>query len=138
MREVTYLDTLRKRQRPRELAIPALADGIALLVALAGDGGLARDGQDIVLDVDLDVLLRQPGQLERGRHKVLVLVLMEVQPVAPESASSSKVEVRNERTYLGRSGRAAVLLPSRVVRADEPCERALNASSKRLSKSARE
>ena len=76
----THLDALGKWDRTREPAKPALPDRVALLVALAGDGGLARDAKDAVLDVDLDVLLRQPWQLKRRRHEVFVLVLVQVHP----------------------------------------------------------
>ena len=75
----TNLDALGKRDRTREPAKPALPDRVALLVPVRRDGGLARDAEDVVLDVDLDVLLRQAGELERGCHEVLLLVLVQVQ-----------------------------------------------------------
>ena len=75
----TNLDALGKRNRTREPAKPALPVRVALLVPVRRDGGLARDAEDVVLDVDLDVLLRQAGELERGRHEVLLLVLVQVQ-----------------------------------------------------------
>lgn len=87
--EDTYLDSLGEWQRPRELAESSLADRVALVVALAGDGRLARDGQDVVPHVDLDVLLGQAGEFERGRYEVLLLVLMQVQSASVSSASCS-------------------------------------------------
>ena len=77
----TYLDTLRKRQRPRELAEATLAQRVTFLVAVIRYGRLARDVQDTVPYVDLDVLLRHPRQLERCCHEILVLILMQVHPV---------------------------------------------------------
>lgn len=101
--KTTYLNALRERERPRELAEPALADGVALLVALGGKGGLASDGQDVVLDVELDVLLREARELERGRHEVLLLVFVQVHPVAHIS--------RQHRVLLSILGRCRGNLP---------------------------
>ena len=78
----TNLDALGKRDRTREPAKPALPDRVALLVPVRRDGGLARDAEDVVLDVDLDVLLGEAREFERGRDEVLLGVLMEVHPVA--------------------------------------------------------
>ena len=105
-------------------------------------GGLARDAEDAVLDVDLNVLLRQSWQLKRRRHEVLVLVLVEVHSVALVSILARYVNREwRESTHLGRMGREAAFVLSLWVRADDPPEdpvRAANASSKRRSKSARE
>ena len=97
--QATYLDTLRKRKRPRELAESALAHGVALLVALARYRGLARDAQDVVLDIQLDILLREAGEFERGRHKVLLLVLVQIQS-ANEDSERTAGEGRGGGNYI--------------------------------------
>ena len=134
----TNLDALGKRDRTREPAKPALPDRVALLVPVRRDGGLARDAEDVVLDVDLDVLLRQAGELERGCYEVLLLVLVQVQ--SARACQYTLLSEVAEGTYLGRMGRDTVLVPfpGEERATAEGVARALKASSKRRSKSARE
>ena len=134
----TNLDALGKRDRTREPAKPALPDRVALLVPVRRDGGLARDAEDVVLDVDLDVLLRQAGELERGCHEVLLLVLVQVQ--SARACQYTLLSEVAEGAYLGRMGRDTVLVPfpGEERTTAEGVARELKASSKRRSKSARE
>ena len=139
-----HLDSLRERQRTGELAEAALPNRVALVVPVARDGRLARDAEDVVLDVDLDVLLGEAWEFERGCDEVLLGVLMEVHPAGRWSLVSIEIgrgQSPMRQTYLGRMGRTAAfsLEPERAT-AEEgaPRERALKASSKRRSKSARE
>ena len=76
----THLDTLRDGERAGELAEAALADGVAALVAVALHGALAGHGEHVVLEIDVDVLLGESGELELRRHHVPVPVLMQVHP----------------------------------------------------------
>ena len=73
-----HLDTLRERDRARELAEAALADSPAVLVLVLLELGLARDGERVLVHVDVDVLLRQTRKLEGRSDKVLLLVLVDV------------------------------------------------------------
>ena len=76
-----YLDPKRKPQCPRELAGPALTDGITPLFLGIGwrRGQLARDRQTVLVDVDGDVFGCQTGQLKGCRHGVGILGFVNVQ-----------------------------------------------------------
>lgn len=76
----TYLDTLRKLQRPRELAIVALTHCVSALVHIGGLLCLGGDRQLPALDVDMDVLLGHARELEDGGHLVLLTILVEIHP----------------------------------------------------------
>ena len=73
-----YLDTLRKLERPRELAKATLANSVAVLIVLARLLRLRRDGQSAILHVDVDVLLGHARELEGGCYEVLLVILVEV------------------------------------------------------------
>ena len=113
-----------------------------LLIPLVGNGGLARDAEDLVLDINLDVLLGEARKLESGRYEVLLGVLMQIQPVQQRCERRPIRKDAVSSTYLGRMGRAerlAFSLDERATADDgAPEVRALKASSKRRSKSARE
>ena len=42
------------------------------------DGGLARDGEDVVVQVDVDLVFGKTWQLKLSRYEVLLLVLVNV------------------------------------------------------------
>ena len=96
---VTHLNALREGDRARELAEAALPNGVPFLFALIRDSGLARDAQDVVLDIQLDILLREAGEFERGRHKVLLLVLVQIQS-ANEDSERTAGEGRGGGNYI--------------------------------------
>ena len=87
---LTYLDALRKRDGTRELAVAALANGPAILVAAFVELGFTGDGEHVVVDINVDVLLLQPWELEGGRHGVGLGVLMNVHPGDCPSVSRRK------------------------------------------------
>lgn len=76
-----YLDALGDGERAREAAEAALAHDVAMLVAVRLELGLAGDGEEVVVHVDGHVLLVDAGQLEGRGDEVLVLVLVDVNPV---------------------------------------------------------
>ena len=101
-----HLNPLRQRERPGELAVAPLTDGIAVLGALRVDLVLARDGEPIVVHVDLHVLLLEAGQLERRGDSVLSFVLVHVNPVtAAWSVPGSRCpnSMGMGRAYRGRN-----------------------------------
>src|SRR4051812_44899859 len=65
------VDAVRQRQRAAELAEGALHPVEALLLLLVLGLPLAGDGQDVVLELDRDVLLREAGQVG-AQDEVLV------------------------------------------------------------------
>src|SRR3954469_5054368 len=65
------VDALGQRERPAELAEGPLHPVEALLLVLVLGLALAGHGQDVVLELDRDVLLRQAGQV-RPQDEVLV------------------------------------------------------------------
>jgi len=81
------LGTIGQPDGPHEPAVLALLDGVPLLALLGRLGGLARNGEVSVLNVDLNVVLGEAGQLERRSHDVLVLVFVQVHPVPQELAT---------------------------------------------------
>ena len=74
----TYLDTLRKLKRPRVFSKATLAHSIPALVEVDGLLGLSGHRKLAVLDIDLDALFRDSGELERRSHQVLVCVFVQV------------------------------------------------------------
>ena len=99
----THLNALGDRERAGELAEAALADGVATLVAVALHRALARDGEHVVTQVDVDVLLGEPGELELRGHHVPVLILMQVHPARGRGASAP-VEGTGGREWSGEKG----------------------------------
>ena len=75
-----YLHALGDGERAREAAKAALANDVAILVAVRLELGLAGDGEQVVVYVDGHVLLVDAGQLEGRGHEVLVFVLVNVDP----------------------------------------------------------
>ena len=74
----TYLDTLGKLKRPRVFSKATLAHGVPALVEVDGLFGVSGHRKLAVLDVDLDALFRDSGELERRSHQVLVCVFVQV------------------------------------------------------------
>ena len=74
----TYLDTLRQLESPRELPETAFSDRVSTLVVFVRLLCLHRNGELVVLDVDLDIFFRDSGEFEGGCYKVLLSVLVEV------------------------------------------------------------
>ena len=74
----TYLDTLRKLESSRELSKTAFSDGVSTLVVLSRLLCLRRNGELVVLDLDLDIFFRDSGEFEGGCYKVLLSVLVEI------------------------------------------------------------
>lgn len=75
-----YFDALWDGERAREATEAAFAHDIAVLVTVRRELGLARDREDVVVDVDAHVLLCDAGQLERRGDDVLVFILMDIDP----------------------------------------------------------
>src|SRR5215210_1113623 len=68
-----WVDAIRQRERAAEAAVRPL-DAVEALPALLVLGlALARDGQDVALDVDRDVALAEAGQIGLEREVVLGL-----------------------------------------------------------------
>lgn len=82
-----YLGTIGQPDGPHEPAVFTLLDGVSMLLLLGRLGGLARNGEVSVLNVDLDVVLGEAGQFERRGHDVLVFVFVQVHPVPQELAT---------------------------------------------------
>lgn len=78
--ERAYLDTLRQGDGPRELAVAALANGIAVLIVLGGDLRLTRNGEHVVVHVNVNVLLLQAGKLKGGKYDIVLGVLVHIHP----------------------------------------------------------
>ena len=78
--KATYLDALGYRDRTGEATEAPLTQNITILVTVGLELGLSGDGQDVVLHVDVDVLLRQARKLEGRGYEVLLLVLVDVNP----------------------------------------------------------
>ena len=101
-KSVAYLGTIGQPDGPHKPAIFALLDGVSLLMLLGGLGGLARNGEVSILNVDLDVVLGETGQFERCGHKVVVFVFVQVHPIPQELATGHSTErpVRGVRNVL--------------------------------------
>ena len=101
----THLNALGDRERAGELAEAALADGVATLVAVALHRALARDGEHVVAQVDVDVLLGEPGELELRGHHVPVLVLMQVHPTCARVVNAGSEGLRDGMERGGKGAR---------------------------------
>ena len=77
-RKGTYLDTLRQLESPRELPETAFSDRVSTLIVVVRLLCLRRNGELVVLDVDLDIIFRDSGEFEGDCYKVLLSVLVEV------------------------------------------------------------
>ena len=76
---VTDLNIRRKRHRAREPSKSSFVHGIAfLLLLLLGHGALPRDDQTVLVDVDVDIFLCHPGQLDGGNHLAGVFGLAKI------------------------------------------------------------
>ena len=62
------------------------------------DGGLARDGEDVVVQVDVDLVFGKTWQLKLSRYEVLLLVLVDVNSVGERSAPASIGEAMRRLT----------------------------------------
>lgn len=78
----TYVCTLGKLDAPGESSDPPLTNRVPTLAFLGGLEDLPRDGEFPVAYVDVDLVLGQARNLERGCHEVLVCILMKVHPKA--------------------------------------------------------
>jgi hypothetical protein len=77
----TYLYTLRKLQSSGKLAKATFSNDITVLDVFFG---LSLSGHDQLsgVEVDLDVVLREAGELERRSDDILLDVLMEIHAIA--------------------------------------------------------
>jgi len=83
--DILRLDSSGQGNRPRELAVPALAHRVPVLILLRGRRGLTGDHEAVVVDVDADVLLFEPGEVERRGDAVVLGGLVDIH-VWPEGA----------------------------------------------------
>ena len=72
----TYLGTLRETNAPGKPPGSPLTDSVPMLVFLGRLGDLPGDDEVPSVHVDVDLILGQPGKLERGRHEVFFWVLV--------------------------------------------------------------
>jgi hypothetical protein len=79
---MNHLDTRRKRQKPRKIALAPLADRVPVLRLLWRQPDLARGREAVIMDVDIDCFLRQVwwSEFEGGSHGVGLSVLVQVHP----------------------------------------------------------
>ncbi len=77
---LTYLDTLRQRHAPRELAIPSLPHSVPILVSVRRHLRLPRNGEHVVVHVDVDVFFGEARELEGGCDGVGLGVFVYVDP----------------------------------------------------------
>ncbi len=82
---MAYPDSLRKPQRPRELAGLALTMGIRIFLIFLGDLGFSGDGEMTVVYLYVHILLLHAWQLEGHSHDVLRCVFVEVHSVDKRS-----------------------------------------------------
>ena len=110
--ETTYIYVLRKRQGSRELATVTLAEDIAVPGAFGIGLALARDGQHIIVHVDLHVLFLEAGKLECGGDGVHLFVLVDIEPRMDPSVFLCRQNELTGGTHFGQIGRdAASVLP---------------------------
>jgi len=80
------LSTRRQRESPGELTIPPLAHGVSVFLVLRRGLRLARNGQAIVVNIDLNVLLPETRELE-GRCDLVIFGRLVDVHVRPERSS---------------------------------------------------
>lgn len=78
MHQTAYLDTSRKRKRPRELAGLSLAMNKALLIHLFREVLLPTDDEAVILNINIDVLFVQARELDRRGDKVRLRRLLNI------------------------------------------------------------
>ena len=105
----THLDTFGDRQRTREPAETAFTDDESFLFTIGLELCLSGDSDVVVVDVDAYVLLVDTGELERRSDQVLVLVLMDINPITRVTHLLFPQQAWHG-TYLGRKTRGAELL----------------------------
>ena len=80
--DLVLIHRTRNREAPRKAAIPAFTQMIAPLLVVRRRLLLARNGQDTVFERDIEVILRQAGQLHFNVHVVLILVRIDTESCA--------------------------------------------------------
>jgi len=98
---------LRKLQSPRELAVSALANRISIVVLLRRRRALPGDSQTVIVDFNINVLLLEPGKLERGSDDVFLRILVEIHSVNSKISHQQKNKENMVITHLGLRGRTA-------------------------------
>jgi len=75
-----YLDPQRDLQRPGELAIATLTDGVSLFMGPVRLLRLTSNRKTVLVDVNIDIVGFHAGKLKRGCHGVGVLGFVNVHP----------------------------------------------------------
>jgi hypothetical protein len=78
---IYYLDTSGELQGTRETVVVALSDSVSVLLAVRGGLGFNRDGESVVMYINLDLFFLQHRQFELGGYCVCLGVLVDVHPV---------------------------------------------------------
>jgi len=76
--DVFALYTSRKLESSRELAKAPLADGISVVLMVRRLCVFTRNGESVILDVELDLVLRETWKLKCSRYDILFVVFVEV------------------------------------------------------------
>lgn len=79
----TYLDTQGELKGSPESTKAAFTNGIAFLmiVHISRRLRMCRNHKSPIMNADLDVILRQPGELKAGSHQVLLGVFVQIHSI---------------------------------------------------------
>lgn len=128
-----HLGTLGECQRAREIAPGPLADGVSALITFLAGAGLARDREEVLVDLYVNLLGLDAGQVPRRGDRVCLVVLVYVDPASIDVSQGRWANGGQGllTTYLGWKGPGRVsvagLESGREYRGDR------DASSKRQS-----